>query len=90
MGTGPKFTMGQKPPEKREKDMTSLYYFKSEQTTPAFTMSGKDGSFITTKVLKPKKSREPGPGAYSDKSDQFKMPSTKFTKAGRAALEKTD
>lgn len=90
MGTGPKFTMGQKPPEKREKDMTSLYYFKSEQTTPAFTMSGKDGSFITTKVLKPKKSREPGPGAYSDKSDQFKKPSTKFTKAGRAALEKTD
>ncbi len=60
-------------------------------TGPSYSFLGRPESDITSKNhLKPKKTRDPGPGHFENKDVQFKKPVTKFSKDSRKDLAKRD
>jgi len=60
--------MGPKYKEKEQKEVGSIYYPQFGVTSPTWAMLGRPDSDVTSiNHLKPTKTKEPGPGQYTDK-----------------------
>jgi hypothetical protein len=94
IGEGPAFKMGSTDKDyKADRDQTagpSSFNIVLKSRAPKYSFGSRSGITLGFGKNGQQKSMRPGPGAYDQKDQQFKKPCTKFSKAGRDSLAKSN